>query len=127
MAIHSGEYDVQAGTLDIEKAVDLVPGQQELNNQMQASQENQLAEMQANSKESLRLLDNLISDTKGFGTALTDYLQKKREKARKDRETELQLRTVMFGVDEQTARSFEEDESALFEDHLEINKEANKI
>ena len=127
MAIHSGEYDVQAGTLDIEKAVDLVPGQQELNNQMQASQENQLAEMQANSKESLRLLDNLIQDTKGFGTALTDYLQKKREKARKDRETELQLRTVMFGVDEQTARSFEEDESALFEDHLEINKEANKI
>ena len=127
MTIHNGEYDVQAGTLDIEKAVDLVPGQQELNNQMQASQENQLAEMQANSKESLRLLDNLIADTKGFGTALTDYLQQKREKARKDRETELQLRTVMFGVDEQTARSFEEDEAALFEDHLEINKEANKI
>jgi len=127
MTLHNGSYAVQPGQLEIEEAVNLVPGQQELNSQIQTSEENRLAAIQANSKEELRLLDNLIDSSKGFSSKLGQYLKQKKEKLRKDREAELLLRVAMFGVGENLSNRFEDDSVELFDDHIAINKEANKI
>ena len=119
-------YQITGQSVTPEKIVDIIPEQEAEDAKIQASEERYLSELQKNNQDKLRNTQQMWEGLSSLSSTLGDYLQKKQEKYRQDREAEIALDILTKGVSPELEAQFRGERYMLFEDDLATQEFASK-
>jgi hypothetical protein len=119
-------YQITGQSVTPEKILDIIPEQEAEDTKIQASEERYLSQLQKNSEDKIRNTQQMWEGLSSLSSTLGDYLQKKQEKYRQDREAEIKLDILTRGVSPELKARFRGEESALFDDDLATQEFASK-
>ncbi len=120
------EYQISNKRVVPEQILDVIPEQEKSDNAIQASEERYLQSIQQNNIDEARNTEKTWGQIAGLSTTLGNYLQKKQEKHRQDREAEISLEILTRGVSPELEAQFKGERDKLFEDDLATQEFASK-
>ena len=119
-------YQITGQSVTPEKIVDIIPEQEAEDAKIQASEERYLSQLQKNNQDKLRNTQQMWKGLSSLSSTLGDYLQKKQEKYRQDRQAEIALDILTKGVSPELEAQFRGERDKLFEDDLATQEFASK-
>lgn len=116
---------IKTGNLEYASAVDLVDSQQQLDNQIESSEQNVLAAMKQNDDDALDLLEQQYDQLGDLSKSLANAGKKIRDDRRAEFIKDINYRILTEGIDPELKAKFYGDREQLFQDGVAINIAAN--
>ena len=121
------QYNITGQSVTPEEIVDIIPEQEKSDAQIQANEEKYFRQLQEVGEDKLRNDAKMYQGLADLSSTFGNYLQKKQEKYRQDREAEIALDILTRGVSPELEASFRGDRDKLFEDDLATQEFASKL
>ena len=121
------QYNITGQSVTPEEIVDIIPEQEKSDREIQANEEKYFRQLQEVGEDKLRNDAKMYQGLADLSSTFGNYLQKKQEKYRQDREAEIALDILTKGVSPELEAQFRGDKEMLFEDDLAIQEFAAKI
>ena len=121
------QYNITGQSVTPEEIVDIIPEQEKSDREIQANEEKYFRQLQEVGEDKLRNDAKMYQGLADLSSTFGDYLQKKQEKYRQDREAEIALDILTRGVSPELEARFRGEESALFNDDLATQEFASKL
>ena len=107
--------------------MDIIPEQEKSDREIQNNEEKYFQQLKQVGEDKLRNDQKMFEGLADLSSTFGDYLQKKQEKYRQDREAEISLDILTRGVSPELEARFRGEESALFDDDLATQEFASKL
>jgi len=120
------EYQITGQKVNPERILDVIPEQEKADQQIQASEERYLQQLEQNNADRVRNTERTWKQIAGLSSTFGDYLQKKQEKHRQDREAQIKLDILTRGVSPELEAQFKGERDQLFNDDLATQEFASK-
>ena len=121
------QYNISGQSVTPEEIVDIIPEQEKSDREIQQNEERYFQQLQQNGEDKLRNEAKIYEGLADLSSTLGDYLQKKQEKHRQDREAEIALDILTKGVSPELEAQFRGDKAMLFEDDIAIQEFSSKL
>ena len=121
------QYNISGQSVTPEEIVDIIPEQEKSDREIQQNEERYFQQLQQVGEDKLRNDAKMYQGLADLSSTFGDYLQKKQEKHRQDREAEIALDILTKGVSPELEAQFRGDKEMLFEDDLALQEFASKI
>ena len=121
------QYNITGQSVTPEEIVDIIPEQEKSDREIQANEEKYLRQLQEVGEDKLRNDAKMYQGLADLSSTFGDYLQKKQEKYRQDREAEISLDILTRGVSPELEAQFRGDREKLFDDDLATQEFASKL
>ena len=121
------QYNISGQSVTPEEIVDIIPEQEKSDREIQNNEEKYFQQLKQVGEDKLRNDQKMYEGLADLSSTFGDYLQKKQEKYRQDREAEISLDILTRGVSPELEARFRGEESALFNDDLATQEFASKL
>ena len=121
------QYNITGQSVTPEEIVDIIPEQEKSDREIQANEEKYFRQLQEVGEDKLRNDAKMYQGLADLSSTFGNYLQKKQEKYRQDREAEIALDILTRGVSPELEAQFRGDRDKLFEDDLATQEFASKL
>ena len=121
------QYNISGQSVTPEEIVDIIPEQEKSDREIQANEEKYFRQLQQVGEDKLRNDAKMYQGLADLSSTFGNYLQKKQEKYRQDREAEIALDILTRGVSPELEAKFRGDRDKLFEDDLATQEFASKL
>ena len=121
------QYNISGQSVTPEEIVDIIPEQEKSDREIQNNEEKYFQQLKQVGEDKLRNDQKMYEGLADLSSTFGDYLQKKQEKYRQDREAEISLDILTRGVSPELESRFRGEESALFNDDLATQEFASKL
>ena len=121
------QYNISGQSVTPEEIVDIIPEQEKSDREIQANEEKYFRQLQEVGEDKLRNDAKMYQGLADLSSTFGNFLQKKQEKYRQDREAEIALDILTRGVSPELEASFRGDRDKLFEDDLATQEFASKL
>ena len=121
------QYNISGQSVTPEEIVDIIPEQEKSDREIQNNEEKYFQQLKQVGEDKLRNDQKMYEGLADLSSTFGDYLQKKQEKYRQDREAEIALDILTRGVSPELEARFRGEESALFNDDLATQEFASKL
>jgi hypothetical protein len=121
------QYNISGQSVNPEEIVDIIPEQEKSDRQIQQNEERYFQQLQQVGEDKLKNDAKMFQGLADLSSTFGNYLQKKQEKYRQDREAEISLDILTNGISPELEAQFRGDKEMLFEDDLAIQEFASKI
>ena len=121
------QYNITGQSVTPEEIVDIIPEQEKSDREIQNNEEKYFQQLKQVGEDKLRNDQKMFEGLADLSSTFGDYLQKKQEKYRQDREAEISLDILTRGVSPELEAQFRGEESALFNDDLATQEFASKL
>ena len=121
------QYNITGQSVTPEEIVDIIPEQEKSDREIQANEEKYLRQLQQVGEDKLRNDAKMYQGLADLSSTFGDYLQKKQEKYRQDREAQISLDILTRGVSPELEAQFRGERDKLFEDDLATQEFASKL
>ena len=121
------QYNISGQSVTPEEIVDIIPEQEKSDREIQANEEKYFRQLQQVGEDKLRNDAKMYQGLADLSSTFGDFLQKKQEKYRQDREAEIALDILTRGVSPELEAKFRGDRDKLFEDDLATQEFASKL
>ena len=121
------QYNITGQSVTPEEIVDIIPEQEKSDREIQNNEEKYFQQLKQVGEDKLRNDQKMFEGLADLSSTFGDYLQKKQEKYRQDREAEIALDILTRGVSPELEARFRGEESALFNDDLATQEFASKL
>ena len=121
------QYNITGQSVTPEEIVDIIPEQEKSDREIQANEEKYFRQLQEVGEDKLRNDAKMYQGLADLSSTFGNYLQKKQEKYRQDREAEIALDILTRGVSPELEAQFRGDREKLFEDDLATQEFASKL
>jgi len=119
-------YQISQQSLTPQEIIDVVPEQEKVDRQVQASEENYLRQLEKNNADSVKNTEKTWSQLADLSKTFGDIIKKKQKKYREDREAQIKLDILTRGVSPELEATFRGQRDQLFEDDLATQEFASK-
>ena len=121
------QFNITGQSVNPEQIVDIIPEQEKSDREIQANEEKYFRQLQQVGEDKLENDAKMYQGLADLSSTFGNFLQKKQEKYRQDREAEIALDILTKGVSPELEAQFRGDKEMLFEDDLAIQEFAAKI
>ena len=121
------QYNITGQSVTPEEIVDIIPEQEKSDREIQANEEKYFRQLQQVGEDKLRNDAKMYQGLADLSSTFGDYLQKKQEKYRQDREAEIALDILTRGVSPELEAQFRGEREKLFDDDLATQEFASKL
>jgi len=121
------QFNITGQSVNPEKIVDIIPEQEKSDRQIQQSEEKYFNQLKQVNEDKLRQDQQMYEGLADLSSTFGDYLKKKQEKYRSDREAEISLEILTRGVSPELEAQFRGERDQLFEDDLVTQEFASKL
>ena len=121
------QFNITGQSVNPEQIVDIIPEQEKSDREIQANEEKYFRQLQQVGEDKLNNDAKMYQGLADLSSTFGNFLQKKQEKYRQDREAEIALDILTKGVSPELEAQFRGDKEMLFEDDLAIQEFAAKI
>ena len=121
------QFNITGQSVTPEEIVDIIPEQEKSDRQIQQSEEKYFNQLKQVNEDKLRLDQQMYEGLADLSSTFGDFLKKKQEKYRSDREAEISLEILTRGVSPELEAAFRGDRDKLFEDDLATQEFASKL
>ena len=112
------QYNITGQSVTPEEIVDIIPEQEKSDREIQANEEKYFRQLQQVGEDKLNNDAKMYQGLADLSSTFGNYLQKKQEKYRQDREAEISLDILTNGISPELEAQFRGDKEMLFEDCL---------
>ena len=120
------QYNISGQSVTPEEIVDIIPEQEKSDREIQANEEKYFRQLQQVGEDKLNNDAKMYQGLADLSSTFGNYLQKKQEKYRQDREAEIALDILTRGVSPELEATFRGERDQLFEDDLATQEFASK-
>ena len=120
------QFNISGQSVNPEEIVDIIPEQEKSDRQIQQSEERYFDQLKQVNEDKLRNDAKMYEGLADLSSSFGDFLKKKQEKYRADREAEISLEILTRGVSPELEAQFRGDRDKLFEDDLATQEFASK-
>ena len=121
------QYNITGQSVTPEEIVDIIPEQEKSDREIQANEEKYFRQLQQVGEDKLNNDAKMYQGLADLSSTFGNYLQKKQEKYRQDREAEISLDILTRGVSPELEAQFRGDREKLFDDDLATQEFASKL
>ena len=121
------QYNITGQSVTPEEIVDIIPEQEKSDREIQANEEKYFRQLQEVGEDKLRNDAKMYQGLADLSSTFGDYLQKKQEKYRQDREAEIALDILTKGVSPELEAQFRGEKEMLFEDDIALQEFSAKL
>ena len=121
------QYNITGQSVTPEEIVDIIPEQEKSDREIQNNEEKYFQQLKQVGEDKLRNDQKMFEGLADLSSTFGQFLQKKQEKYRQDREAEISLDILTRGVSPELEAKFRGEESALFDDDLATQEFASKL
>ena len=121
------QYNITGQSVTPEEIVDIIPEQEKSDRDIQNNEEKYFQQLKQVGEDKLRNDAKIYQGLADLSSTFGNYLQKKQEKYRQDREAEIALDILTRGVSPELEASFRGERDKLFEDDLATQEFASKL
>tara|TARA_B100001248_G_scaffold134550_1_gene101015 strand:+ start:1521 stop:3575 length:2055 start_codon:yes stop_codon:yes gene_type:complete len=121
------QFNITGQSVNPEEIVDIIPEQEKSDRQIQQSEERYFDQLKQVNEDKLRNDEKMYQGLADLSSSFGNFLKKKQEKHRQDREAEIALDILTKGVSPELEAQFRGDKEILFEDDLALQEFASKI
>ncbi len=121
------QYNITGQSVTPEEIVDIIPEQEKSDREIQANEEKYFRQLQQVGEDKLNNDAKMYQGLADLSSTFGQYLQKKQEKYRQDREAEIALDILTRGVSPELEATFRGERDQLFEDDLATQEFASKL
>ena len=121
------QFNITGQSVNPEQIVDIIPEQEKSDAQIQASEEKYFQQLKQVNEDKLRDDQKMYEGLADLSSTFGDFLKKKQEKYRSDREAEISLEILTRGVSPELEAAFRGERDKLFEDDLATQEFASKL
>ena len=121
------QYNITGQSVTPEEIVDIIPEQEKSDREIQANEEKYFRQLQQVGEDKLRNDAKMYQGLADLSSTFGDYLQKKQEKYRQDREAEIALDILTKGVSPELEAQFRGEKEMLFEDDIALQEFSSKL
>ena len=121
------QYNISGQSVNPEQIVDIIPEQEKSDREIQANEEKYFRQLQQVGEDKLKNDAKMYQGLADLSSTFGNYLQKKQEKYRQDREAEISLDILTNGISPELEAQFRGEKEMLFEDDLAIQDFAAKL
>ena len=121
------QYNITGQSVTPEEIVDIIPEQEKSDREIQNNEEKYFQQLKQVGEDKLRNDQKMFEGLADLSSTFGQFLQKKQEKYRQDREAEISLDILTRGVSPELEAEFRGEESALFDDDLATQEFASKL
>ena len=120
-------FDVSGSRYTPEQIVDVIPEQQRSDQQIQASEEQYLRELEKNEYDRAQNTKDMFGGLEKLSISIQDLVTKRQEKYKQDREAQIKLDILTRGVSPELEASFKGERAQLFNDDIATQEFASKL
>ena len=120
-------FDVSGSRYIPEQIVDIIPEQQKSDQQIQASEEQYLRELEKNEYDKAQNTKDMFGGLEKLSLSIQDLVTKRQEKYKQDREAQIKLDILTRGVSPELEAQFKGEKYKLFEADLATQEFASKL
>tara|TARA_R100000278_G_scaffold100439_1_gene77111 strand:- start:3099 stop:5165 length:2067 start_codon:yes stop_codon:yes gene_type:complete len=120
-------YDVSGRRVIPQQIVDVIPEQQRSDQQIQASEERYLRELEQNEFDKAKNVKDMFGGLEKLSVSIQDLVTKRQEKYKQDREAQIKLDVLTRGVSPELEAGFRGQRDLLFQDDLATQEFASKL
>ena len=120
-------FDVSGSRYIPEQIVDVIPEQQRSDQQIQASEEQYLRELEKNEYDRAQNTKDMFGGLEKLSISIQDLVTKRQEKYKQDREAQIKLDILTRGVSPELEASFKGERAQLFNDDIATQEFASKL
>ena len=121
------QYNITGQSVNPEEIVDIIPEQEKSDRQIQQSEEKYFDQLKRVNEDKLRNDEKMYQGLADLSSTFGNFLKKKQEKHRADREAEISLEILTRGVSPELEARFRGEKDQLFEDDLATQEFASKL
>ncbi len=121
------QYNISGQSVTPEEIVDIIPEQEKSDRQIQQNEEKYFQQLQQVGEDKLRNDAKMYEGLADLSSTFGDFLKKKQDKFRSDREAEISLEILTKGVSPELEAKFRGEKDQLFEDDLATQEFASKL
>ena len=121
------QFNITGQSVNPEEIVDIIPEQEKSDRQIQQSEERYFDQLKQVNEDKLRNDEKMYQGLADLSSSFGNFLKKKQEKHRQDREAEIALDILTKGISPELEAQFRGDKEILFEDDLALQEFASKI
>ena len=121
------QFNITGQSVNPEQIVDIIPEQEKSDRQIQESEERYFDRLKQVNEDKLRNDQKMYEGLADLSSTFGNFLKKKQEKYRSDREAEISLEILTRGVSPELEAAFRGDRDKLFEDDLATQEFASKL
>ena len=121
------QFNISGQSVNPEEIVDIIPEQEKSDRQIQQNEEKYFQQLQQVGEDKLRNDAKMYEGLADLSSTFGNFLQKKQEKYRADREAEISLEILTRGVSPELEAKFRGEKDQLFEDDLATQEFASKL
>jgi len=120
------QYNISGQSVTPEEIVDIIPEQEKSDRQIQQNEEKYFQQLKQVEEDKLRSDAKMFNQLADLSSTFGDYLKKRQDKYRADREAEISLDILTRGVSPELEAQFRGERDKLFEDDLATQEFASK-
>ena len=120
------QFNITGQSVNPEQIVDIIPEQEKSDAQIQASEERYFQSLKQVNEDKLRNDQKMYEGLADLSSTFGNFLKKKQEKYRADREAEISLDILTRGVSPELEEHFRGERDKLFDDDLATQEFASK-
>ena len=120
------QFNITGQSVNPEQIVDIIPEQEKSDRQIQENEEKYFQQLKQVNEDKLRNDQKMYEGLADLSSSFGDYLKKKQEKYRADREAEISLDILTRGVSPELEEHFRGERDKLFDDDLATQEFASK-
>ena len=121
------QFNITGQSVNPEEIVDIIPEQEKSDRQIQQSEERYFDQLKQVNEDKLRNDEKMYQGLADLSSSFGNFLKKKQEKYRQDREAEIALEILTKGISPELEAQFRGDKEMLFEDDLALQEFASKV
>ena len=120
------QFNITGQSVTPEEIVDIIPEQEKSDRQIQQNEEKYFQQLKQVEEDKLRSDAKMFNQLADLSSTFGDYLKKRQDKYRADREAEISLDILTRGVSPELEAQFRGERDKLFEDDLATQEFASK-
>ena len=120
------QYNISGQSVTPEEIVDIIPEQEKSDRQIQQNEEKYFQQLKQVEEDKLRSDAKMFNQLADLSSTFGDYLKKRQDKYRADREAEISLDILTRGVSPELEARFRGERELLFDDDLATQQFASK-
>ena len=120
------QFNITGQSVNPEEIVDIIPEQEKSDRQIQQNEEKYFQQLQQVSEDKLKNDAKMFQGLADLSSTFGDYLKKRQDKYRADREAEISLDILTRGVSPELEARFKGERELLFDDDIATQEFASK-
>ena len=121
------QFNISGQSVNPEEIVDIIPEQEKSDRQIQQNEENYFQQLKQVGEDKLNNDAKMYQGLADLSSTFGDFLKKKQDKFRSDREAEISLEILTNGVSPELEAKFRGERATLFDDDLTTQEFASKL